>query len=317
MKKKPLKRTKLAGRKSLVKTKQFASLTSPSSSAADFLDSLPDVLAAKALRGLASSIARARRSNKPVVMAFGAHVIKCGLAPVVIDLMKRHVITALATNGASPIHDYELAAAGHTSEDVVAGLAKGTYGMTADTAEAMAEASWQAVERGIGFGRAVGELINRRKLKHRKLSVFAEAARLKVPVTVHVAIGTDTIHMHPEVDCGVLGAASQRDFEIVIEIVGKLNRGVWMNVGTAVILPEVFLKAVAFNRNQGVKLDSITTANLDMIQHYRVRTNVLNRPAKESFAITGHHEIMLPLLRLAILKEVNVLEKKRKSGRKG
>lgn len=312
MKKKPLKRKKLTGRKSLVSVKQFAELTGVSGSVSKFLDSLPDVLAVKALKGLAGAIVKARRAKRPVVMAFGAHVIKCGLSPIVIDLMKRGIITALATNGASAIHDYEIAAAGHTSEDVGAGLEKGTYGMTRDTAEAVGEAAWQAVENGCGLGRAMGDLINRQKCKRRRLSIFAEAARLGIPLTVHVAIGTDTVHVHPEVDCGILGAASERDFEIITEVVGKLNRGVWMNVGCAVILPEVFLKAVAVNRNRGARLDSITTANLDMIHHYRPRVNVLGRPARKSFAITGHHEIMLPLLRLAILKEWNAAKRKKR-----
>ena len=191
-------------------------------------------------------------------------------------------------------------------------MKKGTYGMTKDTAEAIGEAAWLAVEKGCGFGRALGDLIRKQKCKHRKLSIFAEAARLDIPCTCHVAIGTDTVHVHPEVDCGVLGAASERDFEIITEVVSKLNRGVWMNVGCAVILPEVFLKAVAVNRNRGVKLDQISTANLDMIQHYRPRTNVLERPAKKSFAITGHHEIMLPLLRLAILREQGAAKRRRK-----
>jgi len=310
LKKRPLKRTKLATRKSLVNVKQFAGLPGVSGSMSKFLDALPDVLAAKALKGLAAAVVKARGARRPVVMAFGAHVIKCGLSPVVIDLMKRGVITALATHGASAIHDYEIAAAGHTSEDVAQGLTKGTYGMTRDTAEAVGEAAWQALEKDRGLGRALGDLINRRKCRHRKSSIFAEAARLKVPCTVHVAIGTDTVHAHPEVDCGVLGAASERDFEIITDVVGRLNRGVWMNVGCAVILPEVFLKAVAVNRNRGVKLDQVTTANLDMIQHYRPRMNVLERPAAKSFAITGHHEIMLPLLRAAILRERSVSKRK-------
>ena len=298
---KPLKRNKLATRPSLEKIENVAKLVGPSASVSKFLDSLPDVLAAKSLRELSRVIVRARRANRPVVVAFGAHVIKCGLAPVLIDLMKRGIVTALATHGASAIHDYELAEAGHTSEDVASRLPKGTYGMTKETAQAIGEAAWIAVETGSGFGRALGTLINQCKCRHRKGSVFAEAARLQVPLTVHVAIGTDTAHAHPEVDCGVLGAASERDFEIITQVVSKLNRGVWINVGSAVILPEVFLKAFAVNTNRGVKLDNVTTANLDQIQHYRPHENVLTRPAKKSYAITGHHEIMLPLLRLAIL----------------
>ena len=298
---KPLKRNKLATRPSLEKIENVAKLVGPSASVSKFLDSLPDVLAAKSLRELSRVIVRARRANRPVVVAFGAHVIKCGLAPVLIDLMKRGIVTALATHGASAIHDYELAEAGHTSEDVASRLPKGTYGMTKETAQAIGEAAWIAVETGSGFGRALGTLINQCKCRHRKGSVFAEAARLQVPLTVHVAIGTDTAHAHPEVDCGVLGAASERDFEIITQVVSKLNRGVWINIGSAVILPEVFLKAFAVNTNRGVKLDNVTTANLDQIQHYRPHENVLTRPAKKSYAITGHHEIMLPLLRLAFL----------------
>jgi hypothetical protein len=301
VKPKPLKRNRLASRPSLESIGNAAKLVSPSASISKFLDSLPDVLAARSLRELARAIVKARRAGRPVAVAFGAHVIKCGLAPVLIDLMKRGIITALATHGASAIHDFELAQAGKTSEDVASRLHEGTYGMTRETAEAIGEAGWIAVETGSGFGRALGTLINSRRCTYRKQSLFAEAARLKLPLTVHVAIGTDTAHMHPEVDCGVLGAASQRDFEIITHVVSKLNRGVWMNVGSAVILPEVFLKAFALNTNRGVKLDNVTTANLDQIQHYRPHENVLTRPAKRSYAITGHHEIMLPLLRVAIL----------------
>ncbi len=299
---KPLKRTSLAGRRSLVNVRQFARVARPDASAKAFLDSLPDLLAAKALKGLARAIVRARRAKKPVVMAFGAHVIKCGLAPVVIDLMKRGIITALATSGASAVHDYEIAAAGHTSEDVAAGLAEGTYGQTVETAAAIGRAAENAVDDDSGLGRALGWLINARKCRFRKLSLFAEAERLEIPATVHVAIGTDTVHMHPDVvDPAALGAASFRDFEIIARVVRRLNGGVWMNVGSAVIMPEVFLKAVAINRARGVRLDNVTTADLDMMHHYRPRVNVLCRPAKRSFALTGHHEIMLPLLRLAVL----------------
>ncbi len=304
MKKKALKRTTLAGRKSLVKATQFARLVSPGDSAAKFLESLPDVLAARALRDLARAIVKARRARKPVVMAFGAHVIKCGLSPIVIDLLERGLITALATHGASAIHDFEIAAAGHTSEDVAVGLAKGTFGMTREPAEAIGRAAEIGVERGWGLGRVLGDLINARRYRFRKLSLFATAARLNLPLTVHVAIGTDTVHLHPEVDSAMLGAASFHDFELIAEVVGRLNGGVWMNVGSAVIMPEVFLKAVAMNRNLGTRLDNITTADLDMTHHYRPRVNVLGRPAKRSFALTGHHEIMLPLLRLAILNEL-------------
>lgn len=298
-----LKRTKLAARKSLVSVRDFVRLTGVDQSLADFIEGLPNILGGTDLRRLAGVIVTARKAQKPVVAAVGAHVIKCGLTPVLIDLMKRGFVTAVATNGACAIHDFEIARAGKTSEDVAAGLSDGSYGMTEETAVALAEAGHQAGQNDSGLGHALGERILAVGGKYTELSLFAAAHELGIPCTCHVAIGTDTAHFHPEVDCAELAAASFRDFEIIAEVVSELSGGVWMNIGSAVILPEIFLKAVALCRNLGRKLTRLTCANLDMIQHYRPRINVTGRPAAVGITLTGQHEFLLPLLRAAVLVE--------------
>lgn len=300
----PLKTCPLAKRHSLVEVANFAKLPQPDASFSAFERSLPDILAARELRALADEIAHSARKQRPVVVAFGAHVIKCGTSPILIDLMKRGVITALATNGAGALHDYEIARIGKTSEDVAARLPDGTFGTADDTASAIARAAERGAQ-GEGLGRALGRLILEEKNRWTRYSVFANAAALGLPATVHVAVGTDVTHMHPQISGAALGQASLLDFKILCSVVADLEDGVWLNIGSAVILPEVFLKALSVVRNLGHKVQDFCTANLDMIQHYRPRTNVLMRPGGKSFAITGHHEIMLPLLRMMVFSRLN------------
>lgn len=265
-----------------------------------FIDSLPKVLAADGMRNVIDNIVKAHNKNRQVVLALGAHVIKCGLSPIVIDLMKRGIVTAVAMNGSGAIHDYEISLIGETSEDVSRSLKDGTFGMAKETAEAI-QAAASVPESGLG--RALGDKIIKDKNKHRQHSILAEGARLSIPVTVHVAIGTDIIHMHPCVSGGDMGESSHIDFKKLCSVVSELEGGVWLNVGSAVIMPEVFLKAITVARNLGRKVQNFTTVNMDMIQHYRPQANVVQRPTTHGYSITGHHEIMLPLLRLGILSK--------------
>jgi hypothetical protein len=290
----------LARRRSLVDAKDFARPVPAGASFRAFARSLPDILAAKDLRTLADEIARAARRGRPVVAAIGAHVIKCGASPLLIDLMRRGVITALAGNGACAVHDYEISLIGRTSEDVAAGLPDGKFGMARETALAVARAAERGA-RGPGLGRALGEMILEDKNRYARSSLFAMAAALGIPATIHVALGADVVHMHPQISGAALGEASLADFRILCSVVGDLEGGVWLNIGSAVLMPEVFLKALSAARNLGHKVKNFCAANLDMIQHYRPRANVLMRPRGKGFAITGHHEIMLPLLRMMIL----------------
>jgi deoxyhypusine synthase len=266
-----------------------------------FIDSLPTVLAADDLRNVIDNIVKTHIRDRQVVLALGAHVIKCGLSPIVIDLMKRGIVTAVAMNGSGAIHDYEISLIGETSEDVSHSLKDGTFGMAKETAEAMQAA---ASVPECGLGRALGDKILKDKNKHKQHSILAEGARLNIPVTVHVAIGTDIIHMHPCVSGSDMGESSHIDFKKLCSVVSDLEGGVWLNVGSAVIMPEVFLKAITVARNLGRKVKNFTTVNMDMIQHYRPQTNVVKRPTTHGYSITGHHEIMLPLLRLGILSKL-------------
>jgi len=298
-----LRTRSLFERKDLVTTDQFGRATDEADGISAFLAGLPDVLAARGLRELARAICSARRQGKPVVMAMGAHVIKCGLGPFVIDLMERGYVSAIAMNGAGPVHDFEIACKGSTSEDVAAELGEGEFGMARETAEAMASAAEGSAKDESGLGRAVGRMINQRRLPHREMSVLAAAARLELPATVHVAIGTDIVHMHPTVSAAAIAEASHLDFRILCDVVSRLDGGVWLNVGSAVVLPEVFLKALTVARNLGHRVEDFTAGDMDMLRHYRPEKNVLSRPGGRAYSITGHHEIMLPLLRMAVLVE--------------
>ncbi|MFQ5963661.1 MAG: hypothetical protein ACE5KZ_05190 [Candidatus Scalinduaceae bacterium] len=300
----PIKR-----RKNLVGIKQFAKVIEHKGFN-KFLDSLPEILAGNNIRNVIKAIAKATNKNRQVVMAIGAHVIKCGLSPIIIDLMKRGIVTAVAMNGSAAIHDYEIALIGETSEDVSHSIKDGSFGMAGETAEAFRIAAFQGFSgqgegpKNIGLGLALGKKIINDKNKYKQFSILAAGTKLNIPTTVHVAIGTDTIHMHPNISGGDLGESSHVDFKILCSVVAGLEGGVWINVGSAVIMPEVFLKALAVARNLGKKVEDFTAVNMDMIQHYRPRTNVVKRPTTHGYSITGHHEIMLPLLRLGILSKL-------------
>ncbi|WKZ19180.1 MAG: hypothetical protein QY310_01145 [Candidatus Jettenia sp. CY-1] len=291
-------------RKNLSSINVFSKPVLPSDGIHAFFKSLPEILASANLRKIIHAIVEAYQNEHHVVMAIGAHVIKCGLSPLIIDLMKRNVVTALAMNGAAAIHDYEISLIGATSEDVAASLKDGSFGMAKETAGAFQSASAKGITENIGLGRALGNRIHEEKNEYHGLSLLAWGARLNIPITVHVALGTDTIHMHPNISGKDLGESSHIDFKILASVVSELEGGVWLNIGSAVIMPEVFLKAICIARNLGYKVENFTTVNMDMIQHYRPRTNVLKRPTQYGYEITGHHEIMLPLLRMGILSQL-------------
>ncbi|RME73512.1 MAG: hypothetical protein D6776_06940 [Planctomycetota bacterium] len=287
-----------SARSHLVSIERFRPPASPGASVGAFLDSLPDFLGARALRDLASEIAHRHRAGAEIVFAMGAHVVKVGCGPVICDLMERGIVTAIAVNGAFAIHDWEIAFAGETSERVAETIRDGRFGWVRETAEAMAQAARRGAG-GEGFGRAVGRAAL--ALPHARHSVLATAARLGLPATVHVALGTDTVHMHPALDWAQLGRACEIDFRLAAAVVARLEGGLWANVGSAVLLPEVFLKLVSIARNLGHGLDDVVAANLDMQRHYRTEANVIGRPVRRGIAVIGHHEINLPLLRMAVL----------------
>ncbi len=299
---KGIKTSSIKRRKNLVSVRQFAKVIEYREFN-KFIDSLPEILAGNNLRNVIEAVVKAANKKRPVVMAIGAHVIKCGLSPIIIDLMKRGIVTAVAMNGSVAIHDYEISLIGETSEDVSHSIEDGSFGMARETAEAFQTAASQGFAEE-GLGRALGRQIVRDKNKYKQYSILAAGAKLNIPTTVHVAMGTDTIHMHPGISGGDLGESSHVDFKILCSVVKDLGGGVWMNVGSAVIMPEVFLKALSVARNLGRKVKDFTTVNMDMIQHYRPQTNVVKRPTTKGYSITGHHEIMLPLLRLGILSKL-------------
>ena len=292
-------------RKTKVALAASAKTSSSRASFKRFYDSLPHFLAANSLKEIVKAIVAARRNNKPVIVGMGAHVIKVGLNPLIIDLIKKRVITCVAMNGAGAIHDFELATLGHTSEDVGEGLKSGMFGMVDETLKDMNEAIAELRDESIeprGLGALLGKKLFKLKAPFREHSLLYQAYEMDVPLTVHVAIGTDTIHMSPKVDPQSLGEASFNDFQSLAYEVSQLEGGVYINLGSAVILPEVFLKALTVGRNLGHKIKNFTTVNMDMIQHYRPQQNVLSRPGGKAYALTGQHEIMFPLLYQAILE---------------
>lgn len=300
----PLKR-----RRSKVRVSDFARPWRRGGSFATFFSTLPDILAVKTLRAVARAIVTAHRKRRPVILGLGAHVIKVGLSPIITDLMERGIVTAVAMNGAGIIHDFELALMGHTSEEVDAEIDDGRFGMAEETGRMLNEAISRGAMDGEGLGEAVGHYINRYKgrFPNRATSILAAGARLGVPVTVHVALGTDIIHMHPSADGAAIGATSLLDFRRLAAVVAGMEDGVYLNVGSAVVLPEVFLKTVSLGRNLGHPLSNITTVNMDFLSHYRPQTNVVRRPTQKGgrgYSLTGHHEIMLPLLAAAVLEEL-------------
>jgi hypothetical protein len=296
----------LAERKNKVTAEMFGKALAGSDNVLGFISKLPHILAGESLRNLVRAINYARASNKAIIWGMGGHVIKVGLGPVINDLMQDGFVTAVAMNGSAAIHDFEVAMGGATSEEVGDVLGSGKFGMVRETAEQMNDAINKAHGKGVGMGEGLGQAIvdGSGSFPYEKVSILAEAWKRKIPVTVHVAVGTDTIHAHPSASGEAIGETSFHDFRLFSSVVTGLDGGgVYLNVGSAVLLPEVFLKAVSLVRNLGHNLEEFTTANLDFIQHYRPTQNVLKRPTQnsgQSIALTGHHEIMVPLLAAAL-----------------
>jgi deoxyhypusine synthase len=316
----------LASRKNKVNVRAFSKPAGSNASLTKFLDSLPNILAAEDLRNLLAAIHRSRKQRSAILWGIGGHVIKVGLGPLLIDLMERGYVSGIAMNGAAMIHDFEIALVGNTSEDVEAGLGDGAFGMAAETGEYLNEMAKLSHRIRIGYGEAAGQFLTSGILepKHAESSVLMAAYKLRIPVTVHLAIGTDIPHMHKAADGAALGAATHTDFRLFSALVQRMQPGgVYLNWGSAVILPEIFLKAISVVRNLGVPLRPITTANFDFIQHYRPMQNVVKRPTapergktgaeSKGYAITGHHEILLPLVAAALTAGWPKSSQKRKS----
>jgi hypothetical protein len=299
-----LRTYELASRPSKVAVADLGKPVNPATPIGDWLDALPKQLAANELRKLRDHLARAHRDGRTVAVALGGHVIKTGCAPYLIDLIERGVISAVAMNGSAAIHDFELALAGKTSEDVGAQLHAGNFGMARETADAFAAAAERGAQADRGLGAALGAYIAGLRCPHAGASLVAACHRAGIPCTVHVALGTDIVHMHPQVSGAALGEASLLDFRILCTVVSKLARGVWLNIGSAVVMPEVFLKAVAVVRNFGHDLDGLVTANFDKESKYRTGMNVLRRPGSEGIEVIGHHELLIPLLHASLVAKL-------------
>lgn len=303
-----LKTYSIKKRHSKVSLRDFAKIPAKSKSCAEFFHSLPQILKAKDLAAVADAVVAASKKKKSTIFMCGAHVIKCGLNPILIELIKKKIITCICLNGAGLIHDFEIAFAGKTSEDVAEGLAGGSFGMARETAEFINVAVKEAVPEGVGLGYAVAGKISAAKLRYKHLSLLGAAYEYKVPVCVFVAIGTDIIHQHPSFCAGLTAEGSLGDFYTLVTQVSRLdNGGVVLNFGSAVILPEVFLKALNLSRNLGNKVKDFTTANFDMLYHYRPMQNVVVRPVEaggRGYYIIGHHEIMLPLFAQAVIEKI-------------
>jgi len=299
-----LKTYSLKSRESKVDVKNFARAMRGEESMTQFIDSLPDILAAKDFKQFLHLVGKAKEKKKAIIFALGAHVIKVGLNPVLIDLMKSGWITSLALNGAGIIHDFEIAFSGQTSEDVNAQLKEGQFGMAQEPGEMLNQAINSAAEEDLGLGEAVGRMIAASNFPYKDLSLLGNSYELAIPTTVHVAIGTDTIHFHPQSKGEALGKTSLQDFFLFCSLLEKLDDGgIFVNIGSAVVLPEVFLKAVTFVRNKGISLDGFTTAAFDFIHHYRPDQNVVKRPVTKGgrgFYFVGHHELMIPLFAVAL-----------------
>jgi hypothetical protein len=296
----------LSSRHSNARAEDFARPVQPGGSFGTWFDSLPAILGGADLRRVVRAIVDARQRGAGVMWGIGAHVIKTGVSPVLIDLMERGYVSALAMNGAGIIHDFEIALSGATSEDVDEALGPGRFGMAEETGRLLNEIVGVASTRGMGLGQAVAAYLAESKPAYAERSLLVAADRLKVPVTVHVALGTDIVHMHPDASGAAIGDASLRDFRYFASSVAKLVGGVYLNCGSAVVLPEVFLKAVALARNQGVSLDGLTTVNIDFVRLYRPQTNVVSRPVAGTSGIginlVGHHEILIPLIAAAVIE---------------
>ncbi len=292
-----------------ISVSDFARVCQTTVSYTDWLSSLPHVLAADDLRAIIEAVVQAKHIGKPVLFMMGSHVIKCGLSPLLVDLSEQGIVTAIAVNGSGAIHDFEIAMWGATSEDVAEHIEDGSFGMAEETGSMLNAIITQAARDGLGLGEAVGKHLVANAAPHNDVSLLAASYRLGIPLTVHVAMGTDIIHQHPKADGAAIGSTSYRDFRILTRTVSKLgDGGVVLNFGSAVVLPEVFLKALNLARNLGHPVNYFTSANFDMIQHYRPRVNVVQRPTQsggKGFSITGHHEIIIPLLAAGIKSKLN------------
>ena len=297
----------LATRQSKARVQDFGRAVERGSTFKAWFDSLPALLGANDLRRVVDALLAARACDAGIVWGIGAHVIKTGVSPVLVDLMHRGYVSAVAMNGAGIIHDFEVAVAGATSEDVDESLGPGRFGMSEETGRILNEVIRDASERGQGFGQAVGAYLVSHTAPYADRSLVATAHRLGVPVTVHVAVGTDITHMHPLASGAAIGDVSLRDFRYFTSCVARLDAGVYLNCGSAVVLPEVFLKAVALVRNKGVTLDNLTTVNIDFLRMYRPQTNVISRPVAGTngvgISLVGHHEILLPLIAAAVIEQ--------------
>lgn len=303
-----LKTVPIEARGGKVRVADFAATYKKGSGLAAWMESLPKILAGESFRSVVEALRRARDQKRAILWGMGGHVIKCGLADVLLDLMRRGWVTAFVMNGAASIHDFEIAIAGQTSEDVEAVLPDGRFGAAEETGREMNLAIAEGAREGLGMGEALGKRLEMlAKPQFARHSIVTSAYQASVPVTVHVAVGTDTPHTHPAADASAIGAATHRDFRLLCSLVRGLDQGgVYLNVGSAVVLPEVFLKAVSVVRNLGNPLAAFTTVNFDFLQHYRPKLNVVERPHARSggrgFAITGHHELMIPLLAAVLIE---------------
>ena len=303
-----LKTMSIADRKSKVGISDFASVHEAGSSVSQFIERLPDILAGRWVRTVINRIADARRRSKPCAVAMGAHVIKCGLSPIIIDLMRRGIITSLALNGAGAIHDGEIAFFGETSEDVVDGMRTGMFGMATETADFVNNCARVAMDEQLGFGEALGKAVIESNAPNREFSLLAAAYECEVPLTIHACIGCDIVHMHPGADGAAIGEASMRDFRVFTEALKDLgDGGVLMNIGSAVVLPEVILKAITTLINLGYDMKGMTGVNLDFVQHYRSNQQVVARVREiggDGISLTGHHELLIPLIAAGVIERM-------------
>ena len=293
----------LASRRSKANAADFATPFKAGSGVTGLIESLPGLLAAADFKAVVAAMLAARDVGRGIIWGLGAHVLKTGLSPVIIDLMERGFVSAVATNGAGVIHDFELALSGSTSEDVDEALGPGRFGVAEETGRELNGAINEGVAAGMGLGQSVVSHLHRLQPPHAGISVLASAGRLEIPVTAHVGMGTDIIHMHKDASGAAIGEGSLRDFRYFVSNVARLENGVYLNCGSAVVLPEVFLKAVALSRNQGCSLAGLTTVNIDFIRHYRAQTNVVSRPVAgigKGYSLVGHHELLIPLLAAAL-----------------
>lgn len=296
----------LAARASKARVEDFARPHVRGAGFATWFESLPHILGARDVKAVVGAMRAARQRGAGILWGIGAHVIKTGVSPVIVDLMERAYVSAIAMNGAGLIHDFEVALSGATSEDVDEALGPGRFGMAEETGRMLNRAIADASSSKTGIGRAVGQMLAEMRTPHTRASLLCAAHRLQVPVTVHVALGTDIIHMHPDASGAAIGDASLRDFRYFTSAVARLTGGVYVNCGSAVVLPEVFLKAVALVRNQGIALDDLTTVNIDFLRPYRAQTNVVSRPVAgttgKGYSLVGHHEILIPLIAAALIE---------------